>query len=279
MITAFCQHDLYYDGFSTPEPLHDAAIRQMNASSYSQQESLFFKLPFEIRSKIYEDVLDLTLRSPPPTRFFAQDYHHVDFCQWPSTMTMKRPKTLQRTATDLFLTCKKAFTELEQVLRSRKARGKPNCRMDLLVLDDAVWVTRTALSPLLPDKHHDVEMHIRFTNYVDAKNWYEVSHFLLMSFWVQLFLQYGPCLEEMRTSRKEEVPLSITVKLSRCLDDCEDHVNERGACVHYWDLMSRLYQMCRKCSRNERKIRFVKQGQSFGKFLNNSTLERYLQEA
>ena len=159
-----------------------------------QDNSPFFSLPLEIRFKIYQEMLDTALSTRPPTKFNPADYEH-DRYSIQGGISIKRPRRTDFTTLHLHLVCRRLTSDLQYISTTRVRAGKPTCRLDLLLLDDALWVTRIMTLPTPTSQAHNVKIRVRTSDDVNSVNWCFSGNYLLGEFWKRL-MKFGPLLHE-----------------------------------------------------------------------------------
>ena len=228
---------------------HSAIAHMTREESHTQQQSPFFRLPWELRSEIYTEIIDATMHSAPPMSFLRSDNLHEGShkhhrwsaqCQL-SDMDIFHPRQYRCPGAQLLRVCKRSSSDLRQFVASRKEAGKPNSRIDAIALDNALWIPRVTVLPHCPSQGHGVEIHIEISCEVTFSKWERVCMMIAKEVWVAQFIKRGPAFAHGSTKGVENCFVDyITFSIGHCMDECERSRESEGRphCVNYkvaWD--------------------------------------------
>ena len=250
---------------------HSARMPTFREGIHTQQRSPFFRLPSELRDKIYTEIIDAIIHSTPPISFLRSDdpregtHKHdrsLGLCELSATTDTIYPKLYQYPGSQLLRICQRANSDIRQLVTSRKASGKPTIsRIDAIALDEALTIPRATILPHWPDHGRNMEIHIEISCEVTYRIWDDVSMTIAMGVWGNKFMKRPPTLNDSKTTvvkdrfvdhdrscepaiaskRMKDVksPLveHVIFSIRHCMDECEDF-NEKKDRIYYIDLNS-----------------------------------------
>ena len=197
----------------------------------AQQHSPFFKLPLELRSKIYEEIIAFTIHSTPAKVNPRLKYHRTAYRRsskdsvWPirrEALHVAYYKQCECPAAELLLVCKRINLDLQNFNASRKASGKPTARIDAIIFEDMVWVSQVAVPPRCPPQGHNVEIHIEIAFCEPYVPWTSLCRTLVKVFWEDWLMRWGSILDVKKNGHANRAIDNVAVRIRHSMNEFKE---------------------------------------------------------